>query len=150
MTFHPLKDPCEMGVLSRFSHVRPFVTLWTIVRQAPLSMGFSRRLRNLSKITQVGGSGVMLERQVPGGWLPGMDSINRLWRNEWTSLKASVLIQWGIWKKLKQKALGILLIRPIPLSPQAAHFLPHFWILHLIIWSTQDHALGENLKEIHT
>ena len=110
----------------------------------------TQRLRNLSKITQLGGSGVMLERQVPGGWLPGMDSINRLWRNAWTSLKASVLIQRGLWKKLKQKALGVLLIRPIPLSPQAAHFLPHFWILHPIIWSTQDHALGGNLREIHT
>ena len=29
-------------VLSRFSHVRLFVTLWTAVHQAPLSMGFSR------------------------------------------------------------------------------------------------------------
>lgn len=65
-------------------------------------------------------------------------------------LEASVLIQWVIWKKLKQKALGILLNRPIPLSPQAAHFLLYFWILHPIIWSTQDHALGGNLKEIHT
>ena len=30
-------------VLSRFSHVRLFATLWTIARQAPLSMGFSRK-----------------------------------------------------------------------------------------------------------
>ena len=29
-------------MLSRFSHVRLFATLWTVVRQAPLSMGFSR------------------------------------------------------------------------------------------------------------
>ena len=29
-------------VLSHFSCVRLFVTLWTIARQAPLSMGFSR------------------------------------------------------------------------------------------------------------
>ena len=29
-------------MLSRFSHVRLFVTLWTVARQAPLSMGFSR------------------------------------------------------------------------------------------------------------
>ena len=28
-------------MLSRFSHVRLFVTLWTVPRQAPLSMGFS-------------------------------------------------------------------------------------------------------------
>ena len=30
-------------VLSRFSHVLLFVTLWTVARQAPLSMGFSRQ-----------------------------------------------------------------------------------------------------------
>ena len=30
-------------VLSCFSHVRIFVTLWTVVLQAPLSMGFSRQ-----------------------------------------------------------------------------------------------------------
>ena len=33
-------QPC---VLSRFSRVRPFVTLWIIALQASLSMGFSRR-----------------------------------------------------------------------------------------------------------
>ena len=30
-------------VLSPFSRVRPFVTLWAVARQAPLSMGFSRQ-----------------------------------------------------------------------------------------------------------
>ena len=30
-------------VLSHFSHVQLFVTLWTIARQAPLSVGFSRQ-----------------------------------------------------------------------------------------------------------
>jgi hypothetical protein len=30
-------------VLSHFSHVRLFATLWTIAHQAPLSMGFSRQ-----------------------------------------------------------------------------------------------------------
>ena len=30
----------RMCVLSHFSHVRLFMTLWTIARQAPLSMGF--------------------------------------------------------------------------------------------------------------
>ena len=28
-------------MLSRFSHVRHFATLWTVACQAPLSMGFS-------------------------------------------------------------------------------------------------------------
>ena len=28
---------------SRFSHVQLFATLWTVARQAPLSMGFSRQ-----------------------------------------------------------------------------------------------------------
>ena len=32
-----------VGVLSRLGHVRLFVTLWTVARQAPLSMGFSRQ-----------------------------------------------------------------------------------------------------------
>ena len=32
-----------MFVLSCFSHVQVCVTLWTIARQAPLSMGFSRQ-----------------------------------------------------------------------------------------------------------
>ena len=30
-----------MCVLSRFSHVKLFVTPWTVAHQAPLSMGFS-------------------------------------------------------------------------------------------------------------
>ena len=30
-------------MLSHFSHVRLFVTLWTIAHQVPLSMGFSRQ-----------------------------------------------------------------------------------------------------------
>ena len=30
-----------MCVLSRLSHVKFFVTLWTVAHQAPLSMGFS-------------------------------------------------------------------------------------------------------------
>ena len=32
-----------MCVLSCFSCVQPFVTLWTVAHQAPLSMGFSRQ-----------------------------------------------------------------------------------------------------------
>ena len=30
-------------LLSRFSHVQLFATLWTVAHQAPLSMGFSRK-----------------------------------------------------------------------------------------------------------
>ena len=30
-------------LLSHFSHIRFFVTLWTVACQAPLSMGFSRQ-----------------------------------------------------------------------------------------------------------
>ena len=30
-------------MLSHLSHVQLFVTLWTVVHQAPLSMGFSRQ-----------------------------------------------------------------------------------------------------------
>ena len=30
-------------MLSLFSHVQLFATLWTVARQAPLSMGFSRQ-----------------------------------------------------------------------------------------------------------
>ena len=32
-----------VSVLSRFSRVRLFATVWTVARQAPLSMGFSRQ-----------------------------------------------------------------------------------------------------------
>ena len=35
------RNMCVM--LSHFSHVRLFVTLWTVAHQAPLSMGFSRQ-----------------------------------------------------------------------------------------------------------
>ena len=38
-----LKSVHRTQVLSRFSHVRLFATLWTVVCQAPLSMGFSRQ-----------------------------------------------------------------------------------------------------------
>ena len=34
---------CVLCVLSRFSHVHLFVTLWTIAHQTPLSRGFSRQ-----------------------------------------------------------------------------------------------------------
>ena len=35
--------PPRLCMLSHFSHVQLFVILWTIVHQAPLSMGFSRQ-----------------------------------------------------------------------------------------------------------
>ena len=31
------------SMLSNFSHVQLFVTLWTVAQQGPLSMGFSRQ-----------------------------------------------------------------------------------------------------------
>ena len=34
---------CGVCMLSHFSRVQPFVTLWTVAHQAPLSMGFSRQ-----------------------------------------------------------------------------------------------------------
>ena len=34
---------CAMCVLSHFSRVQLFETTWTVARQAPLSMGFSRQ-----------------------------------------------------------------------------------------------------------
>ena len=40
----PLQNVLSKALLlSRFSHVRPFATLWTVTLQAPLSMGFSRQ-----------------------------------------------------------------------------------------------------------
>ena len=36
-------DVMHACMLSHFSHVRLFVTLWTVACQAPLSMGFSRQ-----------------------------------------------------------------------------------------------------------
>ena len=41
LLFTPLQN--EMCVLSHFSRVRLFSTPWTVVRQAPLSVGFSRQ-----------------------------------------------------------------------------------------------------------
>ena len=38
---HPPMLDC--AVLSHFSRIRLFVTLWTVARQAPLSIGFSRQ-----------------------------------------------------------------------------------------------------------
>ena len=35
--------PMHAGMLSHFSHVWLFETLWTVAHQAPLSMGFSRQ-----------------------------------------------------------------------------------------------------------
>ena len=35
--------PLRARVLSHFSHVQLFATPWTVARQAPLSMGFSRQ-----------------------------------------------------------------------------------------------------------
>ena len=58
-------DTC---VLSHFSHVQFFVTLWTVAHQAPLSMGFSR---------QEYWSG--LPRSPPGD-LPDPGSKQHLWR----------------------------------------------------------------------
>ena len=37
------QDPTHACVLSRFSRVQFFVTLWTVNHQTPLSMGFSRQ-----------------------------------------------------------------------------------------------------------
>ena len=37
------EDPILLYLLSHFSHVPLFVTLWTIAWQVPLSMGFSRQ-----------------------------------------------------------------------------------------------------------
>ena len=38
-----IEKDCGASVLSCFSRVLPFVTPWTLVHQAPLSMGFSRQ-----------------------------------------------------------------------------------------------------------
>ena len=40
----PPRQACtQVCMLSHFSHVRLFATLWTVAHQAPLSMGFSRQ-----------------------------------------------------------------------------------------------------------
>ena len=41
--FKPIFELMCAHVLSRFSRVQCFATLWTVARQAPLSMGFSRQ-----------------------------------------------------------------------------------------------------------
>ena len=37
------KKECAARMLSHFSHVRLFATLWTVAHQAPLFVGFSRQ-----------------------------------------------------------------------------------------------------------
>ena len=37
------RNSCSFAVVQSLSHVRVFVTPWTIVRQTPLSMEFSRQ-----------------------------------------------------------------------------------------------------------
>ena len=41
--YMPLQAKGLVCVLSRFGHVQLFATLWTVARQAPLFMGFSRQ-----------------------------------------------------------------------------------------------------------
>ena len=43
LLFHIYKFSCISAFLSCFSCVQLFATLWSIARQAPLSMGFSRQ-----------------------------------------------------------------------------------------------------------
>ena len=43
MTELRVKNYCVCYVLSRFSHVQLFATLWTVAHQALRSMGFSRQ-----------------------------------------------------------------------------------------------------------
>ena len=45
MENNKIEQPCShhVCVLSHFSHVRLFATLWPLVLQAPLSVGFSRQ-----------------------------------------------------------------------------------------------------------
>ena len=42
-SFTTLSFQCHVCVLSHFSHLGCFVTLWTVDQQPPLSMGFSRQ-----------------------------------------------------------------------------------------------------------
>ena len=37
------RNSCSFAVVQSLSYVRVFVTPWTVVRQTPLSMGFSRQ-----------------------------------------------------------------------------------------------------------
>ena len=69
-SFHPPMlsiHPCTRGHLARgwagcvqawsLSHVRLFLTLWTVAHQAPLSMGFSRQeYRSELPVPSSGGS----------------------------------------------------------------------------------------------
>ena len=43
MNTRTMKLKIQCCVLSLFSHVQLFVTLWTVVHHGPLSLGFSRR-----------------------------------------------------------------------------------------------------------
>ena len=41
--YRQIDGQTDVCVLSRFSHIRPFASPWTVAHQAPLSMGFSMK-----------------------------------------------------------------------------------------------------------
>ena len=73
------------GVLSRFSYVQLFVTLWTVAHQGPLSMGSSRQvywsglpfppLRNLPD------PGVKPMSFMPPAWAGGAFTTSATWED---------------------------------------------------------------------
>ena len=72
-----------MCVLSNFSHVQLFATLWTIVRQAPLSMGFSTPLHGV-------GCHALLQGNLPN---PGIEPRDLLWPLHY----GWILYHWAAW-----------------------------------------------------
>ena len=76
----PLQNVLSRALLlSRFSHVRPFATPWTVTIQAPLSMGFSRQgyWSDCHFLLQ----GILLTQELNPGLLHCRQILNHLSRN---------------------------------------------------------------------
>ena len=113
-SFTTLSFQCHVCVLSHFSHLGCFVTLWTVDQQPPLSMGFSRQEYR---------SGLPCH---PPGDLPDVVI-------ECVSLRSSALANWfltttatletcSIWTTLANLYKGTLSTHTSP--PALLHFFP--------------------------
>ena len=139
---------CTLGmhyVLSRFSHVWLFATLWTIAHQAPLSMGFSRqeywsgwvaisfskgfsRPRSRTRVSYILAlAGKFFSTRTAWEAPPPQPPTHT--RNEWTQilflqLNNTVVIEWRGWEAYAPVDRGRVRIQSLPSDTQP-------WILCL-------------------
>ena len=107
-------------MLSRFSHVRLFVTLWTVARQAPLSMGFSRHEY---------WSGLLCP---PPKDLPNPETEPTSLTSPALATGKQVLYHWASWKALKINYTSVFLKKSL-----SFHLLDGYCLIHWIIEQRQ-------------